>query len=635
MSLTTSAANTERAIVASETVLPYSEYFPTYAKLKKEVHDAEYIEELARGVDLVKKKYSDNLLDLNTMAIASGFYNGMLGKVQLEQDQYTTNYIAIAIPLDNSKDAITVSYDETVSGYFYNWYMVDDNDNIITEMAGNTQSGEIIVEIPDGAKVLKTSFLSRNAVPIESIKLMANYGDTARPYVDYGYWYEIDGIKLDLGGTDEPTEPTEPTESIKILTLPRRFNLVVGDTFEMFYKGITNVLDTNGYDYEISFSDGASRGKAWKRNYEWTPTTVTDIGTKTMTVVVRDNTGKEIDRGSVDLVVSDTPISPVSEKVICCVGDSLTEGGKWCAELLRRLTSTDGTPEGYGLNNINFIGTQERAGCKYEGYGGWTFDDYLSESSIDNIAYYIYGTFNKTDNDQHAIYNDSNGTTWKLETIGASAIKVIRVSSARNELPSSGTLTWISGGVNTDNIVYTSSAKAAGNPFWGAKDGVETNNFSAYAERMGVSSIDHMIILLGWNSVHETEATYKPKVRAFIDGVRADFPNCKITLLGIQVPSRDGFANNYGIGWKYYAKLQHVWNLNKWYQDIADEYEGVEFVNIAGQFDTEYNCLTMAKKPNIRSAIDITVQSNGVHPATEGYYQIADAVLRNIVSRLN
>lgn len=417
---------------------------------------------------------------------------------------------------------------------------------------------------------------------------------------------------------------------LTVLKLPKKFNLLVGDNFELFYKGVSNCLDSDVYDYELTFDDNKSRGKAWKRKWEWTPT-MSDVGTKKLNIVVRNNQGNEVDRGSVDIVVSNKPLSPTTEKVILCIGDSLTTNGTWCSELRRRMIATDGNPKGYALTNIKFIGTKTNTdGCKYEGYGGWTFDSYLS-SMKSNDFMNIIGTFDKTEADQHSVYKDSNGTQWKLETIGSGKIKIIRTSGSAI-LPASGTLTWVSGGTNHTNITYTSSEQASGNPFW--NDTTSKNDFKIYATKMGVSQIDHAIILLGWNSTYVAELTYKNKANSFINGLLTDFPNCKITLLGLQVPSRNGFANNYGIDWKFYDKLQSVWNFNKWYQDIADSNPNVEFVNIAGQFDTE-NCMpSMQASVNNRAADKITVQSNGVHPAISGYYQIADAVLRNICPSL-
>lgn len=597
----------------------------------------------------IVRSIGNNAYDCKSMLQPKVWYWHDNGKVFLQKNQYTDPYMAASIPVDCSKSHITLSSLENT--LIYSWFMADADDNILTSTVASQVSllnNPLTIEIPEGATSLKLSLkVSSEYQDLYLTKgvIMANYGEEALPYEDYYNLYKINGDTIITEAAAEKIitekasevisetvkEEIEAQTTVKLLTLPRRFNLVVGDTFEMFYKGISNVLDSNIYDYEISFSDGVSRGKAWKRNYEWTPTAA-DVGTKTMTVVVRDNLGNEIDSGTVDLVISNVPSSPASVRAVCCVGDSITEGGTWCSELRRRLSSADGTPAGYGLANINFIGSKETAdGCKYEGYGGWTFNLFLNESKNDSNMY-IYGSFDKINDDQHAVYKDSNGVNWKLETIGASAIKIIRTSSS-GTLPASGRLTWVSGGVNKGDIVYTSSGQAAGNPFWNGDAG--KLDFTAYASKMGVATIDHMIILLGWNSTNETEEGYKAQVKSFIDCVRSDFPNCKITLVGIQVPSRDGFANNYGIGWKYYQKLQFVWLCNKVYQEVADEYDGVEFVNLAGQFDAEYNCMTMTKKPNVRSSTDITVQSNGVHPSGEGRKQIADAVLRNFIARLN
>jgi hypothetical protein len=94
-------------------------------------------------------------------------------------------------------------------------------------------------------------------------------------------------------------------------------------------------------------------------------------------------------------------------------------------------------------------------------------------------------------------------------------------------------------------------------------------------------------------------------------------------------------ANNYGIGWKYYTKLQHVWNLQEWYQELAnEEYQTADFVCMSAQFDTEYNCITSQMDVDMRNSQKVTVQTNAVHPAPAGYLEIADAVCRNIVGRL-
>ena len=57
-------------------------------------------------------------------------------------------------------------------------------------------------------------------------------------------------------------------------------------------------------------------------------------------------------------------------------------------------------------------------------------------------------------------------------------------------------------------------------------------------------------------------------------------------------------------------------------------------MNIAGQFDTENNMLEGNYVVNTRNSKTEIRQNNGVHPDIEGYLQIADAVYRSIVHRL-
>lgn len=441
---------------------------------------------------------------------------------------------------------------------------------------------------------------------------------------------EVDGLKEEVGNIKPGDE--NPDINTDLLQLPKKFDLVVGDTFELFKKGIINSYNQFDMDLTINFDSGENLGKMFNRKYTFTPKE-NNIGMKTCNISLLNNLGQIIDNKACAFNIVSIPNSPQSEQVILCIGDSLTTDGDWPYEFNRRLTKSGGTPEGWNLSNIKFIGTKTKNGTKYEGYGGWTFDSYLSENKSSEFMN-IFGTFDKTNDDQHSVYEDSNGVQWKLETISTEKIKIIRISSS-GELPESGALTWISGGMHQTDIEYTRCEMAPGNPFWNETSG--KNDFSAYADRMGVTSIDYVYILLGWNSTGDAKERYKQLVRDFLNDIFESFPDCKISLLGLEVPSRDGFGNNYGISWVYFEKLQFVWKLQKWYQEISEEdaYAGkVEYVNISAQFDTEYNMMFAEQNANTRSDQKINIQTNGVHPATSGYYQIADVATRNFASKL-
>ena len=41
----------------------------------------------------------------------------------------------------------------------------------------------------------------------------------------------------------------------QLLRLPTHYDLVVGDTFELFFKGITYCLNSDVYDYTVAYAD--------------------------------------------------------------------------------------------------------------------------------------------------------------------------------------------------------------------------------------------------------------------------------------------------------------------------------------------------------------------------------------------
>lgn len=414
------------------------------------------------------------------------------------------------------------------------------------------------------------------------------------------------------------------------LVLPKKIDLVVGETFELFYKGILNAIYPENYDFEFSFSNTLFNAKSYKRKLLWTPN---ESGTANTIVTVRNDNGDVVDKQTLTFHIHSIPNSPTTKKVVLCVGDSLTTNGEWVTEFYRRLTGTGGNPSGYGLSNIQFIGTKGNNGAKYVGDGGWQFCMYNAKSESADIQW-IVTNHTKTSADQHSVYADSNGTQWKLETIESGKIKLIRTSGMAHTL-TSGTLTWVSGGSEHSNIIYTSSEIASGNPFWNESTGKV--DFTNFATSQGVNSIDHCMVLLGWNDTSTPYETYKSQVCTFLDNILSAFPNCKITLLGLQVPSRDGFGENYGVRWNYYEKLQAVWKIQRLYEEICSETKyanNVEFAQVSSQFDTDYNHQKAERSVNTRNTTTEVIQTNGVHPATSGYLQISDVATRNFVARV-
>ncbi len=518
--------------------------------------------------------------------------------------------------LMSEKNSLT---NTTSDSFRYSYYYKNENGNITTTAADEALLPDMTFLHSEGEKYMLESEL------VEEIKaLIANGGN---------------GGSNGGNGGNGGTGATSPALT---LHLPEYYDLIVGDKFELFYKGIAECYNSDIYDFVLRYSDykensnADKRGNVFARKYTWTPAEA-DVGTYTLNIDVYDNVGYKVASDSVEIRVHAKPQNPTDEKVVLCVGDSLTNGGTWVQTMYNRFASD-------GINNVKFIGTRNVTGTKvyYEGYGGWTFASYNTTSTGRTNAKYITGSFtDKTEAlDQHSVYRDGNGAYWKLESIEATKIKLIWVDggSSSQSLTSSpttgGTLTWVSGGQNHGNITFNGWSNAPGNPMW--DDDTNKVNMKKYVEGFGVDHLDEVVVLLGWNNTGIGEDSYKAQVRTFLDNVLTAYPDCHITLMGLQVPMKDGFANSYGMGWPYFEKAGHVWLMQEWYTEICQEAkyrENCTFVQVSGQFDSVNNCLQGEVVYNNHNNGKETICTNGVHPATAGYRQIGDAAYRHLASR--
>lgn len=426
------------------------------------------------------------------------------------------------------------------------------------------------------------------------------------------------------------------------IVLPDSFKAVVGDTLQLFFRGIIE----HPFPYIYNIQVTCDIGRNTPRYFEVTPTPDM-VGEHTLTVTLRDFDDTVIATASTVLKVRPQHQTPETKKNVLCVGDSLTAGGVWCAELCRRLTKKEGTPKGRGLYNISFIGTCEKDGTHYEGYGGWTWGNYLSGPAEQRTEMWFDCRHNKDISDQHSLWRDANGGIWKLETIAPSRMIMIRLEPFA-ELPEApGILTHLSNAEHTEDIEYTATYKVPYNPFWDTD--TLSVDFKSYCQKNGFDGIDLVCTLLTWNGGgsflddkgRTNIAAQAELARKFLRILHSQYPKAKVLMMGLQLPSLNGGCGaSYGAGGGWmeaysntYSLCRYVFEMNIVYQALANEEEFasfVEFVNISAQFDSENNMPETDKPVNLRSAKTEKVGTNGVHPAVEGYYQIADAVYRNI-----
>lgn len=503
-----------------------------------------------------------------------------------------------------------------------------DDPNVVKYVRGISQTTVIETEIPSNAKYLfvgkdvngtgKNSQWDTLKLTMLAEDMLPHLATDIVPQLVA----DVASLKAAAGATDSAIG----------LETPEQYALVVGDCFELFWKGVVHAVHPENYYVKAK----CTKGQAFRRKFVFTPTQ-SDVGVHALSLELYDDAHALIDSKTVKLVVKAKATAPDREKVVLYVGDSLTDGGYVPEEFDRRLTAVGGAPEGDGLTNIAFIGNRSDTGTstRYVGNSGWQFSSYGSAMKSDAFMWIECADHGKTAADQHSVYLDANSVQWKLETIEDTRIKLIRASSA-GVLPDQGTLTWSFGGGNGDPIVYTAASQAAGNPFW--NEATDQIDFAAFVQAQGKESLDYVYVLLGWNSARLSESETKTAARTWIDGVLSAFPECQIVLLGLEVPAFDGLAQNYGANTNLYSEydalLNYVFALNRWYASLAAEYANVSFLNIAGQFDSDYNMQCAEFAVNTRNSKKEIRQINGIHPAQSGYFQIADACYRDLTHRL-
>ena len=423
-------------------------------------------------------------------------------------------------------------------------------------------------------------------------------------------------------------------ESISI-SLPDKIYAVVGDTLQIFYRGCIAVKDIYKYDILVV----CSKGKQFPRYFEYTPT-ANDVGTTTFTLKVRSNGMQTIAQKTCTLVTKRVVGSPSTAKKILCFGDSLTAGGAWCAEASRRLIGSGGTPAGDSLTNISFVGMMTNNGVGFCGKSGWQWSDFTT-AGRPAFRFFVSGVSSLS---MGAVYTN-NGHSYTIVEInvtnGAGSI-LCSVNSSLDTPSASGVLTKSSGSGDS-TITFSSTEADSQNPLWDYDNSVMT--FVNYANTYCGGTIDVVYTLLSWNGQSAGKTDFSDvlaHVKTFADTLHSEFPNAKLKIMGLQVPSvTGGFGANYGatgVGYADgYGMLLTALNQNKAFQDFANQasYSSfVEFVNVSAEFDSEYNMPYEMHSVNTRNTATEMLGTNGVHPSANGQLQIGDVVYRNLVSEI-
>lgn len=578
-----------------------------------------------QGTEIIHTSYGKRPIGVS-VAVSSLISDDTNGYIEYKFGAYADtalNNINASIDAKDNALGIYAVYVGTDYGYVpFNYPLkqgtIIENRGESTLICGSDSSFTQRINIPSGAKI--TLPFDINCVNTFLKGMVIVYIDSVLSQVSKNT-EDIDNLKnnLNIGSVD--------------ISLPNTIYAIVGDTLQLFFRGMIKAIDPYKYDILIA----CSKGKKYPRYFEYTPT-IEDVGETNFIITVKDDNRNVLSSKTCKLITCNVVKSPTNNINVACFGDSLTGAGYWCAEADRRLTEIGGIPDGQALNNISFVGQKKNGKTGYFGVGGWTWDNYTKKGS----PAYRFNVTNVQSLSVGATYTN-NGNTFTIIEVNVTNGTGNILCSVKNLLPiptTSGVLTKSSGaGDNTIN--YTSVEEDSQNPLWDYDNNKMT--FIPYANKYANGKIDVVYTLLSWNGQTPGRVDFTSvieQIKIFADTLHAEFPQAKLKLMGVQVPSvRGGMGANYGAtGTSYadgYGMVVTALNQNEAYQEFANraEYSAfVEFVNISAEFDTDYNMPHAQQKVNVRSEVTEWLDTNGVHPNQDGYMQIADVVYRNIIA---
>ncbi len=428
---------------------------------------------------------------------------------------------------------------------------------------------------------------------------------------------------------------------MKYLFLAESYDLVVGDTFELFYRGVICLY--NPYQYYILVR--CEKGNPYPRYFTYTPK-VDEVGDYPLTIALFDNNNQMIEEKTTTLHVVN-PQRPQTPLNVLCIGDSITFNGVWPSEGYRRFTKEGGMPLGNGFSDtLKMIGSckknVEEDEVGYEGYGSWTWKSFCTNDlvSTKSPVWVTVESHNLDENDQHSVWKSGN-LEWILESIEPKRLKFKRGNNNYSPSPTiEKEFVNINGGIHHDSIVIDDCYFEIGNPFWNKELG--DIDFLTYAKKQGTSQIDLVYILLTWNGLYRPYDTefnrHIDYAKYLIDKIHQAFPDAHVALLGIPICSvNGGIAANYGAKGPYsdtFGTISTAFHYNECLEQLVKEENYKDFcryIDCKAQFDSEYNLPSIEKPVNIRSTIMERVGTNGVHPNMSGYLQLGDVFYRALV----
>ncbi len=154
------------------------------------------------------------------------------------------------------------------------------------------------------------------------------------------------------------------------LTLPPVVYAVPGVPVSIYYDNVVLTQTPQAYQFDVICSLGKNEIRRWTAK-----PTDDDVGDHLLEVVVKDASGKSLERAKTMVRVSPRNASAGKSLRLLIIGDSLTNATQYPNELAR-LLSEPANPRWM------MLGTHKpgsaKPGVAHEGYGGWKWSDFLS-----------------------------------------------------------------------------------------------------------------------------------------------------------------------------------------------------------------------------------------------------------------
>lgn len=354
--------------------------------------------------------------------------------------------------------------------------------------------------------------------------------------------------------------------------LPPRIYSATGQEVNVYFDNVVLTPNYRNFIFDVNCAKGRQDSARW----EITPKD-SDIGKFPFELNVLDSENKKIALAKSEIVIVSKDAGAGKSFSILIIGDSLTDASVYPNEL-KKLLAANGNPD------VKFIGSHAGRGqaadggkVPHEGRGGWKWSDFCKVYDLSKSDYKAKSPF---------LFPDANGKP--------------------------------------------------------------VLDFKKYLDKYNEGKApDFITVFLGTNDVFlandDTVDKKLDEIFAYADILLGEFrkaaPHCKIGLITTLPPSasQDAFGENYACGqtrWQFRRNQHRL--VERLYQKFGDSgKDGISIIPAYVNVDCENNYPVKNSPVNARSKKPFSRPCNGVHPANEGYFQIADTLFSWIKYKLS